>query len=92
MKAEILKILHNKIGAIAEQKNGSIIIEVFGIDEAATELAKLYCGSVSFDEVKNIWNAAEKYILNEIGEITKGDANYDENTPDLETYFEKYYA
>jgi hypothetical protein len=47
--------------------------------------------SCSFIEVKDIWNAAEKYVLHEIGEICKGDANYEEDIPDLNTYYERHY-
>lgn len=47
--------------------------------------------SCSFKEVKDIWNAAEKHVLHEMGEVCKGDANYEEDTPDLNTYYERHY-
>jgi len=50
------------------------------------------CASIcSFKEVKDIWNAAEKHVLHEMGEVCKGDANYEEDTPDLNTYYERHY-
>lgn len=47
--------------------------------------------SCSFKEVKDIWNAAEKHVLHEMGEVCKGDANYEKDTPDLNTYYERHY-
>ena len=48
-------------------------------------------GSASFDDVRHIWNAAEKYMMHETGEICKGDEAYEEDVPDLETYYERHY-
>jgi hypothetical protein len=61
--------------------------------EAKEQLLDLFdvSGSASFDDVKRIWNAAENYLMHEIGEICKGDAAYCEDVPDLETYFERHY-
>lgn len=47
--------------------------------------------SCSFKEVKDIWNAAKKYLLQDMGEICKGDATYEEDAPDLNTYYERHY-
>lgn len=49
-------------------------------------------GSASFDDVRRIWNAAEKWVMHEIGEICKGDVDYEEDVPDLETYYERHYS
>jgi abortive infection bacteriophage resistance protein len=44
-----------------------------------------------FDEVRNIWNAAEQYVLQEVGEICKGDANYIEEPIDFQSYYHLHY-
>ena len=45
-----------------------------------------------FDEVRNIWDAAEINVLHSVGEICKGDSNYEENPICLSEYVEKYYS
>ena len=80
-----------------EDEYCKILLNQANVDNTRTEPAlpiqsvSNSASSCSFNEVKDIWNAAEKHVLHEMGKICKGDANYEEDTPDLNTYYERHY-